>query len=183
MNRHRLRRLSSAFTPSLLLFVTTAQLLSVTTASAYPGDVFENGNPVKAAPNAPDPTQKVEAGASVDESGAVQYSIPLPVAPNRQNMVPDLSLRYSSRNPARGGVAQGWTLDLPVIELDTSRGVLRHHEYRSSLSKGNLIRVGAPDEEVQAGFQYIQEYRGSEDDNHVKYERYYTSQGTSYFKA
>jgi hypothetical protein len=37
-------------------------------------------------------------------------------------MQPRLALAYSSQAPLQGGIAAGWSLDLPVIDLDPSGG-------------------------------------------------------------
>src|SRR5205814_1375599 len=107
----------------------------------YTTSVFSSASPL------PDPAKagggKQDAPEQVDASGAAIYAIPIPTAPSRGGLVPELALTYSSRNPVRGGVAMGWSLPLPHIELDTSDGHLGETRYRSS-DGGRLIRAKDP---------------------------------------
>lgn len=149
---------------SATAIVTAASVLSHSLAGAYPADVLATTSPRPPA----DTTSLRQGGAdpaNVDATGAVTHTIPIPTAPNRQGHVPALSLSYSSRNPVRGGVAMGWNLDLPRIEVDTSHGRAGETRYRSSLG-GKLIRV---DEPVEPGWEA---FRGEEDGAFTRFERY-----------
>ena len=54
-------------------------------------------------------------------------------------MQPHLSLHYSSQAPIYGGLAAGWSLDIPTITLDTTHTALRQDVpvFRSSLGGGS----------------------------------------------
>ncbi|NUP11076.1 MAG: hypothetical protein HOW73_33950 [Polyangiaceae bacterium] len=148
---------------SAIAIVTASSLLGQSLAGAYPSDVFATASPVPS-PNTTDPADPAHAPENVDATGAVTYSIPVPTAPNRQGLVPSLALTYSSRNPVRGGVAMGWELNIPRIEVDTSHGHTGDPRYRAS-GGGKLILVEEP---VEAGWE---SYRGEEDGSFTRYER------------
>ncbi len=78
-----------------------------------------------------------------DQNGAVTYSVPIDLPPGRNGMAPSLNLRYSSNLPLRGGLAAGWTFELPSIEQDLSLGVSEDMQYKISLGSvaGRLIEV------------------------------------------
>lgn len=78
-----------------------------------------------------------------EQTGAATYRIPITVPPGRSGMAPKLALSYSSRAPLRGGIAAGWSLDLPSIQRDTSGGTLGEERYAASLggASGRLIKV------------------------------------------
>jgi len=50
--------------------------------------------------------------------GSLAYTFPIEVPPGRGGMAPALALRYASSAALRGGIAVGWSLDLPHIEVD-----------------------------------------------------------------
>lgn len=163
---------------SLLVVSFTTQ----STVHAYPGDVFVSASPVQAPTTSSIPTATDGAGHRVSSDGAAEFSIPIPAAPNRGGMVPELALSYSSRGAARGGVAVGWSLGIPVIERDTTRGVLGHRDFRSSLSRGRLFRVG-PQADVIPGFQAFEEYRARQDAAGTRYIRRLDENGTIDWQA
>ena len=68
-----------------------------------------------------------------DQNGAVTYSVPIDVPPGRNGMAPSLSLRYSSNLPLRGGLAVGWTFDMPSIEVDLTLGAAEGVQYKIDL--------------------------------------------------
>ncbi len=144
-------------------------------AHAYPGDVFQNG----AAAVAPSSNATSDVGDSaygVSDQGGAQYTIPLVVPPGRQGMAPSLALSYSSRAPVRGGLAAGWTMALPRIEVDTSRGRLGGVEYKTS-SGARLIPVtepAPPDAET---------FRADRDDSFARYERLRKPDGTTTWRV
>jgi hypothetical protein len=59
------------------------------------------------------------------QTGALQYSYPITVPPGRNGVAPALALSYSSQAPIYGGIAAGWSLDVPMIKTDVSKGILR----------------------------------------------------------
>src|SRR5688572_21001943 len=141
-------------------------------ASAYPGDVFQVG--AAAAPRTEAPP-----GASGDEaelvgpSGGSQYAMALGVPPGRQGMQPALALAYASQNPVRGGVAAGWQMALPRIEVDTSQGRVRPGctpsatnlcvAFKSTLSGTRLVAV-------DEGLAGAQTFRAENDPSFTRYE-------------
>ncbi len=148
---------------ALIAALTSTAMFSDMVARAYPSDVFATPGAV------PTPQSGKETSPSfqsdrVDATGAASISIPIPTAPNRNGHVPQLSLSYSSKNPVRGGLAMGWELDLPKIELDTAHGRVQETRYRAS-EGGRLIQV---DEATEAGWTA---YRGEEDGSFTRYER------------
>jgi RHS repeat-associated protein len=78
-----------------------------------------------------------------DQNGAVTYSVPIDVPPGRNGMAPSLTLRYSSNLPLRGGLAVGWTFDMPSIEVDLTLGTAEGVQYKIDLGgvSGRLIEV------------------------------------------
>ena len=77
------------------------------------------------------------------QRGAATYTYRIAVPPGRHGLEPELALRYSSRSPLRGGIAAGWTLDVPSIALDHSLGRESKTYYRASLgdASGRLVEV------------------------------------------
>ncbi|MEO6771827.1 MAG: SpvB/TcaC N-terminal domain-containing protein, partial [Kofleriaceae bacterium] len=74
------------------------------------------------------------------QTGALQYSYPIPVPPGRHGMKPALSLTYSSQAPIYGGIAAGWQLPIPIISLDTSNGrLVGPKTYASSMGGGRPL--------------------------------------------
>lgn len=149
---------------ALVAVLSAAAMFTDMVARAYPADVFTTPSAV------PTPQQGKATNPSfqsdrVDASGAATISIPIPTAPNRNGAVPSLALTYSSKNPARGGLAMGWSLDVPLVEVDTSKGTMQEVRYRASAG-GRLIRV---DEPVEEGWVA---YRAEEDDSFTRYERH-----------
>ncbi len=164
-------RSAALFGPStalLFLIATTG------TTSAYPGDVFTIGAPVKGpaihkAVEVPTGTYSVS-----QQTGSAQYSFSIPVPPGRNGMQPSLGLHYSSQNPLRGGVAAGWALTgVPSIEVDTSEGWLDGVRFKSNLAGGQrLVQVV---EWPQSG---VVEYRAESDAEYVRYRHVGRTQNT-----
>jgi RHS repeat-associated protein len=76
-------------------------------------------------------------------------------------MAPDLALRYSSGSPLRGGVAAGWTMEVPSISVDRSFGTESMRAFQASLgsARGHLVPV--PDRLPFGGRAYRAEFDGS----------------------
>lgn len=153
-----MRRLASLALPALVASL-IGQLVF-----AYPGDVMQNAGP-SAAPARPDRSVSGD-GASVSESGAAAYRIPIAVPPGRQGMQPDLALSYSSAGAVRGGVAAGWSLAIPTIEVDTSQGRLGATHYLSGLSGTRLVPVLEP-----GAASVVETFRAEDDGTYTRYER------------
>jgi YD repeat-containing protein len=112
-------------------------------AQAAPSDPFTGALPTKDQ-EAPDTTNYNVGDWGVSEQrGTAIHTYPIQVPPGRGNMAPQLALRYSSNSPLRGGIAAGWTLDLPLIEEDDAAGKLDTPRYRASMgaASGRLIEV------------------------------------------
>lgn len=104
-----------------------AALLAAVTAryaGAAPGDLTALPAPVLGAD--PPRARELAAGdASVaTETGAFTYAYPIAAPPGRLGMQPRLALAYSSQAPIYGGVAAGWSLDVPEIRRDLSHSLL-----------------------------------------------------------
>ncbi|HWB73524.1 MAG TPA: SpvB/TcaC N-terminal domain-containing protein, partial [Nannocystaceae bacterium] len=167
----------------LLGAVAALALFGQSIAYAYPGDVFQTAGPVRAPERSSQSSPSVESGASVSDAGAALYAIPLPTAPSRGGLVPQLALTYASTNPIRGGVAMGWSLDIPNVSVDTSNGVARSVEFRASISRGRLVRVGQA-QNPPSGFVGYEEYRAHEDPDGTRYVRVVVSGGdTEHWRA
>jgi len=65
----------------------------------------------------PEGTSGTDAAITAQQ-GAVTYAYPIELPPGRNGMAPRLALSYSSSAPLRGGLAVGWSLETPAIELD-----------------------------------------------------------------
>lgn len=138
-----------------------------------PGDVFLTAAPAKS-PSLDEKATSEEATHSVGESGTAHYTIPITVPPGRQGMQPKLALSYSSRNPVRGGIAAGWSFDIPRIEVDTSEGRLEGPYYRSTVSGSRLVRAKEP------GFpDSVETYRAEQDNSYARYERVRNQDGST----
>jgi RHS repeat-associated protein len=125
--------------PSTVLSILTASAICI----ASPGDPLgESGPGLESSAPSPSTFEAGEYGVS-EKNGAATYSLPIVVPPGRAGMAPKLALTYSSQAPLRGGVAAGWTLDLPVIRRDFTNGALGPAQYSATLkgAVGRLIPV------------------------------------------
>ena len=94
---------------------------------ASPADVTQIPAPMLGAdPPKAQPIQDGDSSVST-QTGALQYSYPITVPPGRLGNQPQLALSYSSQAPIYGGIAAGWSLSIPAIQPDTSKGVLVGH--------------------------------------------------------
>jgi len=126
-------------------------------AAAGPGDALQGSNP-GVSPAGQSKSAGSEPSVS-EQTGAFQYSYPITVPPGRLGMQPALSLAYSSSGPRRGGIAAGWSLNLPEISQDWSRGRFAPAPYVSSLAGGQRL-VHIPD---------TNEYRAQYDTTQTRY--------------
>ena len=118
----------------------------------------------------------------VNSTGALVYSYPISWPEGRLGAKPMINIQYSSDAPLRGGLAAGWTLDVPMITGDKSAGTLDAdgntpvlNSFMSSLfGGGKLIRqsnspADSPNTEV---------YYALHDNEYVRYERNLPVNGT-----
>jgi YD repeat-containing protein len=153
-------------------------------ATAAPADIFDIAAPTIGS-EAPKAADIKEGDASVStQTGALQYSFPIPVPPGRNGMQPHLALSYSSQAPIYGGIANGWSLSVPMITLDTTQGRLLYQSsstpnkiYTSSMAGGRpLVRVSEP-HDTDVG----ETMRAQSDATFTRYER--LSSGTAKWRA
>lgn len=158
---------------SVRLFLCQLTLLCITIAYtnpiyAAPDDIFFEEDVPALDSTAPEPS-KFELGNYdvAEKTGAATYTFPIDVPPGRKGMKPDLALSYSSRAPLRGGIAAGWSLQLPSITLDTSTGTLGEVRYMATLggAAGRLVEVN--DTPVYGGTTY----RTEQDSTFTRFER------------
>ena len=127
------------------------------------------------------PAQKVRDIGVGDVSyesptGSLNYGYQFVVPPGRLGLQPSLALAYSSQGSLRGGIAAGWSLDVPIIQRDYSGGSMgkgpgtTNHEdipFMSSMSGGHQL-VPVSDEQTDPEWQA---YRARQDDQYIRYER------------
>ena len=110
----------------------------------------------------------------VNATGAFSYSYPLTLPAGRHGVKPMISLSYSSDAPLRGGLAAGWSLNIPSIKGDTSKGTLdpsgnnpAQSNYISNfMGGGPLIRQS--NSPVDQG--NIEVYYALHDNQYIRYE-------------
>ncbi|MBL9017452.1 MAG: hypothetical protein JNL83_24905 [Myxococcales bacterium] len=103
-------------------------------AAADPRDPFTMALPSRDTKPPEGIAAKQETHSVVEQQGTASHSIPIEVPPGRLGMQPNLALSYSSGGSLRGGIAVGWSLDVPVIERDPAFTTTVN--YRSSLGGG-----------------------------------------------
>lgn len=131
-------------------------------ARGAPADPFTTSLPSRDL-RPPEATRGGGTGAVDESSGTASYDFPIEVPPGRLGMQPRLALHYASSGALRGGLAVGWTLDVPVIERDPDfPGETR---YRSTLP-GAAGRLVPNSQDVGAGLLY----RAEIDDAFTRYE-------------
>ncbi|MBV7339957.1 hypothetical protein KFU94_69465 [Chloroflexi bacterium TSY] len=159
----------------LQVFVVTISLLVPQVSYAAPGDVFSSASPALSgeAPAAHRFDQQTEHVNR--QTGALSYRYPIVVPPGRLGMAPSIALSYSSEGAVYGGVAAGWSLDIPFITHDTSEGILGDStdpggwSYQSGLAEGmHLIEVV---EEDAPAADVAETYRAQFDTKYDRYER------------
>ncbi len=150
-----------------------AVLGSIEPSHGSPGGVFDVEVPVLGG-DAPIKRDIKDGDASVStQTGSLSYSFPIEVPPGRLGIQPTISLTYSSQSPLVGGVAAGWTLELPEIRKDPTQSRLAstssdfQPRFVSTLSGGHeLIEVTEP----KAG-DAMEAYRGQYDGRYARFER------------
>ena len=165
--------------------------LTLGPAHSSPADIFSMPAPVLGA-EIPKASSVKTGDASVStQTGAMTYSYPIAVPPGRNGMAPQISLNYSSQAAIYGGIAAGWSLDVPSISEDHSYGRLRTRSpeveqqqqagldpwlddrFVSSLAGGRPLVAVA--ETTDAGV--YANYRAKNDTSYARYERMNANQG------
>ncbi len=154
---------------------------------AAPADIVSSAAPEMGS-DAPKGSALTGAEASVSsQTGGLQYAYPIAMPPGRGGMVPSLALSYSSQGSIYGGIAAGWSLDVPIIKKDTSKSALAsggmadrdlvhaqldprdNDMFVSTLAGGRpLIRVTEPGGAMDGTFR---SYRAQNDTSFARYER------------
>lgn len=179
------------FARGLALLLAVATLHSARHAYSAPADIFSIPAPMIGA-SPPKSSDLKDGDASVaTQTGAFQYGYPIQVPPGRNGMSPQLSLSYSSQAATFGGIAAGWTLSIPEIREDHSKGRLRTRapeievqqagvsykdddRFVSSLAGGRpLVLVTEP---TGVGSGVYATYRAQNDTSFTRYERMHDSQ-------
>jgi len=99
--------------------------LTLGPAHSAPADIFAMPAPVLGADVPKAASLKTGDASVATQTGALTYAYPVAVPPGRNGMAPTISLGYSSQGSIYGGIAAGWSLDLPMISEDHSYGRLR----------------------------------------------------------
>lgn len=137
-------------------------LSSPSVARAAPADPFAMGVPARdsAAPDG----ESLAGTNDVDlQTGSARYSIPIAVPPGRLDQAPHLALTYSSAGALRGGVAVGWSLDLPSIELDPDDP--SGQSFRGGLGNARLIHFPG----LTGPLSTAQQFRAENDREFTRY--------------
>jgi RHS repeat-associated protein len=157
----------------LLVLVLAASI--VTSGHAEPGDVLKLAVPIISEPP-PQVRELRDGDATVaTQTGALQYSFPIAVPPGRRGLQPRLALSYSSQGGTYGGIAAGWTLNVPEIRLDPSESVL-------AVSQGNSVkrfvstmagghRLMPVTEPTSVAADVVATFRAEDDSSYARYER------------
>lgn len=174
MLRKRKRGVSSWIGCSILVL---AMIVQVRPTIGRPGNIVNTvESPSVGAPAAE--TRDIGDGdlSYASSTGALTYSYNFVVPPGRMGVEPSLSLSYSSQGSLRGGVASNWSMNMPMIQRDTSEGTLGaavgavdHDDlpFVSSMSGGHrLVPTVEPAESGWAA------YRAEYDDQYIRYERH-----------
>ncbi|MBV7333132.1 hypothetical protein KFU94_33850 [Chloroflexi bacterium TSY] len=160
---------------SIQILIVTISLLLPQVSYAAPGDVFSNASPALSgqAPTAPNPD--TQTNHVNQQTGALTYRYPIVVPPGRLGMAPAIALRYFSDGAVYGGVAAGWSMDIPFITRETSGGTLGESTkpatwtYRSDLAKGMYLIEVEEDEPLASDVSAT--YRAQFDTQYDRYER------------
>jgi RHS repeat-associated protein len=127
----------------LLLALPALLTVGLAPADAAVEDPFHGAAAQHDGPHEREATVDLGDWGVAEQRGAVTYTYRIAVPPGRHGLEPKLALRYSSRSPLRGGIAAGWTLDVPSITVDRSLGAGGETRYRASLggASGRLVEV------------------------------------------
>jgi hypothetical protein len=171
--RHQLRRRKPRAQRILAPLSIVAALGLIAPSFGAPGDVLSMDVPVLGGDTPA--AREIETGATSvsTQTGAFQYSYPIEVPPGRLGIEPSLALAYSSQGAIHGGVAAGWSLDIPEIRVDTRESLLLRQDpnhvltFESTLAGGHrLVPVTEP-----AADDVIATFRAQYDPSYARYER------------
>lgn len=172
----------------------------VHSAFASPGDVTTIPAPMIGT-DPPKAETRRDGDSSVStQTGTLQYSYPITVPPGRLGNQPSLALSYSSQGALYGGIAAGWSLSVPEIRWDESKGLIPTHymegfksdpmaddKFISTMAGSRpLVAVTEP-----TSADVYRTYRAQNDTTFARYERMkpgqaylwrvYASDGTTYY--
>jgi Salmonella virulence plasmid 65kDa B protein len=155
------KRVTNHRTLVCLVVAAAVVAVSVAPAGAAPSEPFTGAS--ARFDEAPQQAKTLNVGdwGVSEKRGAATYTIPLAVPPGRLGMEPHLALRYSSHSPLRGGIAAGWTLDLPSVAVDRSLGEETTPIFRASVGRANGRLVEVPEESPVGGKAYRIEFDDS----------------------
>jgi hypothetical protein len=140
-----------------LLAAAGALALGVSPALAVPSDPFTGVTSRFDEPPQQGTSMNLGDWGVAEQQGAATYTLRLAVPPGRLGMEPHLALRYSSRSPLRGGIAAGWTLNIPSVSIDPSLG----HEVTPNFRTANARLVEVPEQSPFGGKAYRSEFDDS----------------------
>lgn len=131
---------------SPMLTIVLILSIGMTSVLAAPTDPFNGDNP---SPRDESPeAESYNAGdwGVSEQRGAATYTYPISLPPSRNDVVPSLALRYSSQLALRGGLAVGWTMEIPAIRIDSTLGYEGETRFSASVDSASGRLVEAPDE-------------------------------------
>ncbi len=140
-------------------------LLSTLNVQAAPADPFTGEAPAFDAAAPEKTTYNLGDWGVSEQRAASTYTYPIDVPPGRNSMAPALALRYSSSSALHGGLAVGWTMDIPSISLDRSRGYEDTPTYQASLGAASGRLVEVPDATPFGGTAYRVQF----DDSYTRF--------------
>lgn len=172
MNVPRISRIAALSLTALLAAALVVEGLIAPTATANaaaPSAPFAGTSASFPEPPQEDGTVNLGDWGVAEKQGTASYNIPIDTAPGRGGMSPQVELRYSSGSPLRGGVAVGWSLNLPAVWRDRSLGIDAGTEpatYQGTLgsASGRLIAAAKGDAKTT-------EYRVAFDDTFTRFFR------------
>ncbi|MFH0242023.1 RHS repeat-associated core domain-containing protein [Streptomyces sp. HK10] len=149
-----------------------APLLTAAPAAAATDPVAPVTTPTMAE-SAPDAVQLATGDGDINQqTGDFTYRYPFTLPKGRMGFTPGLGLNYSSANPVHGGIASGWSLDLPVIKADVRAGTDANvgaqawdEDIHAIAPEGEL--VADPAMQVQTG---TRGFRAAHDQSYVRFE-------------
>ncbi|MCP4903218.1 MAG: hypothetical protein GY906_40165 [bacterium] len=173
MSRRRRTAVGSFLTTA---FLCATLVIQVKPILGGPGSVLNAIDPLRSAPA--QETRALDVGdmTVASRTGAFEYSYPIVVPPGRLGNQPSLALTYSSQGALRGGIAAGWSLNIPEISLEfpegrSPDGPTKGGVYVSSMSGGHrLVEVEEPVISGVGGWIGFQTaYRAEYDDQYIRY--------------